>query len=132
MKKSKRILIGKVGLDGHDNGIRIVSKWLADAGYEVIYLGLYNTPEGILKAVLQENADLIGCSFLGGEHLFYCRKLLELLRQNGLEEKKLIVGGVVPPEDVTVLKEMGVSAIFTPGTRRDTIIQKVNELSEKQ
>jgi methylmalonyl-CoA mutase C-terminal domain/subunit len=131
MKKNKRILIGKIGLDGHDNGIRIVSKWLADAGFEVIYLGLYNTPEGIVKTVLQENADLIGCSFLGGEHLFYCRKLLESLRQNGLEDKKLIVGGVVPPDDVKALKAMGVSAIFTPGTMRDTIIRKVNELMEE-
>jgi len=131
MKKNKRILIGKIGLDGHDNGIRIVSKWLADAGFEVIYLGLYNTPEGIVKTVLQENADLIGCSFLGGEHLFYCRKLLELLRQNGLEDKKLIVGGVVPPDDVKALKAMGVSAIFTSGTMRDTIIRKVNEMMEE-
>lgn len=128
MNKKKRILIGKIGLDGHDNGIRIVSKWLADAGFEVIYLGLYNTPEGMIKAVLHENADLIGCSFLGGEHLFYCQKLLQLLHQNGLEDKKLIVGGVVPPDDVRALKAMGVSAIFTPGTMRDTIIQGVNEL----
>ena len=129
--RKHRILIGKVGLDGHDNGIRIVSKWLADAGFEVIYLGLYNTPEGIVKAVLQENADLIGCSFLGGEHLYYCRKLMELLRQNGLEDRKLIVGGVVPPDDVKVLEEIGVSAIFTPGTMRDTILRKVNELLEE-
>lgn len=128
MKNRKRILIGKIGLDGHDNGIRIVSKWLADAGLEVIYLGLYNTPEGIVRAVLQENADLIGCSFLGGEHLFYCKKLLHLLRENGLEDKKFIVGGVIPPDDVKALKAIGVSAIFTPGTMRDTIIQKVNEL----
>jgi len=130
MGNKKRILIGKIGLDGHDNGLRIVSKWLADAGYEVIYLGLYNTPEGIVKAIIQENADLIGCSFLGGEHLFYCQKLLHLLRQNGLEDKKLIVGGVIPPDDVKALKAMGVSAIFTPGTMRETIIQKVNELVE--
>ena len=130
MKNKKRILIGKIGLDGHDNGIRIVSKWLADAGFEVIYLGLYNTPEGVIRAVIQENADLIGCSFLGGEHLFYCKKLLHLLRENGLGDKKLIVGGVIPPEDVKALKAMGISAIFTPGTMRDTIIQKVNDGSQ--
>jgi len=130
MKNRKRILIGKIGLDGHDNGIRIVSKWLADAGFEVIYLGLYNTPKGIVQAVLQENPDLIGCSFLGGEHLFYCQKVLHLLRDIGLEDKKLIVGGVIPPDDVKALKDMGVSAIFTPGTMRETIIQKVNELVE--
>jgi methylmalonyl-CoA mutase C-terminal domain/subunit len=128
MQNRKRILIGKIGLDGHDNGIRIVSKWLADAGFEVIYLGLYNTPEGVIRTVIQENADLIGCSFLGGEHLFYCKKLLHLLRENGLENKKLIVGGVIPPDDVKALKAMGVSAIFTSGTMRETIIQKVNEL----
>jgi methylmalonyl-CoA mutase C-terminal domain/subunit len=128
MQNRKRILIGKIGLDGHDNGIRIVSKWLADAGFEVIYLGLYNTPEGVIRTVIQENADLIGCSFLGGEHLFYCKKLLHLLRENGLGNKKLIVGGVIPPDDVKALKAMGVSAIFTSGTMRETIIQKVNEL----
>jgi methylmalonyl-CoA mutase C-terminal domain/subunit len=128
MREKKRILIGKIGLDGHDNGMRIIAKWLADAGFEVIYLGLYNTPVGMVKAVLQENADLIGCSFLGGEHLFYCRKLLDLLRKNGLEDKKLIIGGVIPPDDVKALKAMGVSAIFTPGTMRDAILHKVNEL----
>ena len=130
MKNRKRILIGKIGLDGHDNGIRIVSKWLADAGFEVIYLGLYNTPEGIVRAMIQENADLVGCSFLGGEHIFYCQKLLQLLRQSGLGDKKLIVGGVIPPDDVKTLKAMGVSAIFTLGTMRNTIIQKMNELLE--
>jgi methylmalonyl-CoA mutase C-terminal domain/subunit len=128
MKKQKRILIGKVGLDGHDNGIRIVSKWLADAGFEVVYLGLYNTPNGMIQSVIQENVDLIGCSFLGGEHLFYCKKLLNLLRENGLGDKKLIVGGVIPPDDVKTLKAMGVSAIFTTGTMRESVLQKVKEL----
>jgi len=126
--EKKRILMGKIGLDGHDNGLRIVSKWLADAGFEVIYLGLYNTPEGMVRATLQEHADLIGCSFLGGEHLFYCQKLLHLLRQNGLQDRRVIVGGVIPPDDVKVLREMGISAIFTPGTMRETIIKKLNEL----
>jgi len=128
MKNQKRILIGKVGLDGHDNGVRIVSKWLADAGFEVVYLGLYNTPDGMIQAVIQENVDLIGCSFLGGEHLFYCKKLLHLLRENGLGDKKLIVGGVIPPDDVKTLKAMGVSAIFTTGTMRNAVLQKVKEL----
>ncbi len=128
MKNRKRILIGKIGLDGHDNGLRIVSKWLSDEGFEVIYLGLYNTPEGMVRAVIQENVDFVGCSFLGGEHLFYCKKLLQLLRENGLGDKKLIVGGVIPPEDVKALKSMGVSEIFTPGTMRHTILQKVDAL----
>ena len=128
--EKKRILMGKIGLDGHDNGLRIVSKWLADAGFEVIYLGLYNTPEGMVRATLQEHADLIGCSFLGGEHLFYCQKLLRLLQQNGLGDRKLIVGGVIPPDDVRALQSMGISAVFTPGTMRDRIIEKVKELVE--
>jgi methylmalonyl-CoA mutase C-terminal domain/subunit len=130
MKNQKRILIGKVGLDGHDNGIRIVSKWLADAGFEVVYLGLYNTPNGMIQAVIQENVDLIGCSFLGGEHLFYCKKLVHLLRENGLGDKKLIIGGVIPPDDVKTLQQMGVSAIFTTGTMRDAVLKKVKELVE--
>ena len=130
MGASKRVLIGKIGLDGHDNGVRIVSKWLADAGFEVIYLGLYNTPEGIVRAVLQENPDLIGCSFLGGEHLFYSQKLLQLLGQNGLGDRKLVIGGVIPPDDVKTLKSMGVAVVFTPGTMRETIIKKLNELVE--
>ena|SRR3990170_7216510 len=130
MGASKRVLIGKIGLDGHDNGVRIVSKWLADAGFEVIYLGLYNTPEGIVRAVLQENTDLIGCSFLGGEHLFYSQKLLQLLRQSGLGDRKLVIGGVIPPDDVKTLKSMGVAVVFTPGTMRETIIKKLNELVE--
>lgn len=130
MKTKKRILIGKVGLDGHDNGIRIISRWLADAGFEVIYLGLYNTPEGIVKAVLQENADLIGCSFLGGGHLYYCQKLLDLLRRNGLGDRKLIVGGVIPPDEVEILKKMGVSAVFTPGTLRETILREIEMLTQ--
>jgi len=122
--------MGKIGLDGHDNGIRIVSKWLADAGFEIIYLGLYNTPEGMVRATLQEHADLIGCSFLGGEHLFYCQKLLRLLRENGLQDRRVIVGGVIPPDDVKVLKGMGISAVFTPGTLRETIIERVKGLLE--
>jgi methylmalonyl-CoA mutase C-terminal domain/subunit len=96
MALRKRILMGKVGLDGHDNGIRIVSKWLADAGFEVIYLGLYSTPEAIVQAAIQENVDLIGCSFLAGEHFSYCKKLLSLLHDKGLEDRKLIVRGVHP------------------------------------
>ncbi len=129
-KVKTRIIMAKFGLDGHSNGIRIVSKWLQDAGFEVIYMGLYNTAEGVIKAALEEGVNIIGCSFLGGEHLFYCQKLLQLLSENGLGDKKLIVGGVIPPDDVKALKAMGVSAIFTPGTMRETIIQKVNELFE--
>jgi methylmalonyl-CoA mutase C-terminal domain/subunit len=123
----KKIILTKVGLDGHDNGIRIVSKWLMDGGYEVVYTGLYNTPERVLQIALEENADAIGVSFLGGEHLIYARKFINLLQQKEMLNVKLIIGGVIPPMDVEELKKLGVHAVFTPGTRRDKLLNKVKE-----
>ena len=123
----KRILLGKLGLDAHDNGIVIVAKWLSDAGFEVVYAGIYHTPESFLQSALQEGVDAIGCSFLGGEHLFYVRKLTELMKNRQMNKIKLIVGGVIPPEDVDELKRLGVGCVFTPGTMRDTIIEALTE-----
>ena len=123
----KRIIMAKMGLDAHDNGLRIVSKWLADAGYEVIYAGVYNSAERILRMTIEENADAVGVSFLGGEHLHYSRKLLNLFRENDLTNVKLIAGGIIPPLDVTALKDLGVEAVFTPGTRRNEILSTVAE-----
>jgi len=122
-----RLLLGKMGLDAHDNGIIIVAKWLSDAGFEVVYAGIYNTPESLLQSALQEGVDAIGCSFLGGEHLFYMRKLTELLKAGQMNKIKLIVGGVIPPEDVDELKRLGVGCVFTPGTMRDTIIAALTD-----
>jgi methylmalonyl-CoA mutase C-terminal domain/subunit len=128
-----RLLLGKMGLDAHDNGIIIVAKWLSDAGFEVVYAGIYNTPESLLQTALQEGVDAIGCSFLGGEHLFYMRKLTELLQARQMNRIKLIVGGVIPPEDVDELKRLGVGCVFTPGTMRDTIIGALTDfLKESQ
>jgi methylmalonyl-CoA mutase C-terminal domain/subunit len=124
----KRILLGKLGLDAHDNGIVIVAKWLSDAGFEVIYAGLYNTPEGLVQSALQEGVAVIGCSFLGGEHLYYARRLMELMKERQITKVKLILGGVIPPEDVDELKTLGVAHVFTPGTMRDTIIEALNDL----
>jgi len=121
-----RLLLGKMGLDAHDNGIIIVAKWLSDAGFEVVYAGIYNTPESLLQTALQEAVDAIGCSFLGGEHLFYMRKLTELLKARNLNSIKLIVGGVITSDDVTELKRLGVGRVFTPGTMRDTIIEALS------
>jgi methylmalonyl-CoA mutase C-terminal domain/subunit len=135
MKKGAktRLLLGKMGLDAHDNGIIIVAKWLSDAGFEVVYAGIYNTPESLLQTALQEGVDAIGCSFLGGEHLFYMRKLTELLQARQMNRIKLIVGGVIPPEDVDELKRLGVGCVFTPGTMRDTIIGALTDfLKESQ
>jgi methylmalonyl-CoA mutase C-terminal domain/subunit len=119
MPTNKRIIMAKMGLDAHDNGLRIVSKWLADAGYEVIYAGVYNSAERILRMVIEENADAVGISFLGGEHLHYSRKLLYL------KDVKLIAGGIIPPADVITMKDFGVNAVFTPGTPRGEILKHV-------
>jgi len=118
--------MAKMGLDAHDNGLRIVSKWLADAGYEVIYAGVYNSAERILRMVIEENADAVGISFLGGEHLHYSRKLLDLFRENDLKGVKLIAGGIIPPADVIAMKDLGVDAVFTPGTPRSDILNAVD------
>lgn len=130
MKKDgkKRILLGKLGLDAHDNGIIIVAKWLSDAGFEVVYAGMYNSPESLIHTAVQESVDAIGCSFLGGEHLYYARKLTELMQESDLKKLKLILGGVIPPEDVDELKRLGVDQVFTPGTMRDTIIESIRNL----
>jgi methylmalonyl-CoA mutase, C-terminal domain len=124
----KRILLGKMGLDAHDNGIVIVAKWLLDAGFEVVYAGLYNTPESLIQTAIQEGVDAIGCSFLGGEHLFYTRRLASLMNERQVDKIKLILGGVIPLEDVDELKGLGVAQVFTPGTLRDTIIEDLNNL----
>jgi len=126
--KKKRILLGKMGLDAHDTGIRIVAKWLSDAGYEVVYGGLYNTAERICETALQEDVDVIGCSFLGGGHLFHTDRLLTQLKEKGIEGIKIMVGGVIPPADVVKLKERGVSLVFTPGTLREKIIEGVKSI----
>ncbi len=123
--KKTRILLAKLGLDSHDNGLRIVAKWLKDAGFEVVYLGLFNTCEGVVRASLEENAQMIGISFLGGGHLFYCEKLMEQIREQGVSNVKVFLGGVIPPDDANKLKALGVSAVFTPGTSRAAIIDAV-------
>jgi methylmalonyl-CoA mutase, C-terminal domain len=126
--RKKRILLGKMGLDAHDNGIVIVAKWLSDAGFEVIYAGLYNSPESLVQTAIQEGVDAIGCSFLGGEHLFYTRRLTEVIHARQMKETKLILGGVIPPDDIDELKKLGVACVFTPGTLRGTIIEAVRNL----
>ena len=127
--KKTRIMLAKFGLDGHDNGIKTVAKWLGDAGFEVIYMGLYNTAEGIIKAAQEEDVNLIGASFLEGEQMYYVPRLLELAREKQMKNVKLAVGGVIPPDDVKKLKELGVDEVFTPGTPRDIIIDAIKALS---
>ena len=127
MSRKRRIIMAKMGLDSHDNALRIVSKWLADGGYEVIYAGVYNSAERVLRMTIEESADALGLSFLGGEHLHYVQKLIGLLREKGLEGVKIFVGGVIPPDDVVTMKEMGVDAVFTPGAKRAEILSTIDQ-----
>jgi methylmalonyl-CoA mutase C-terminal domain/subunit len=130
MKKRLRVLIAKPGLDGHDRGAKVVARALRDAGMEVIYTGLRQTPEMVAEAALQEDVDAVGLSILSGAHMALVPKVMELLRAQGQEHVKVLLGGIVPDEDIHQLKELGVSAIFGPGTNTREIIQAFTEASE--
>jgi methylmalonyl-CoA mutase C-terminal domain/subunit len=117
-----RILIAKPGLDGHDRGAKIIARLLRDAGYEVIYTGLHQTPEMIVEAAIQEDVDAIGLSILSGAHMTLFPDVLELLRQRGVGDIPVFGGGIIPNEDAAALKAMGVKEIFTPGTSGDDIL----------
>ena len=110
-----RIVVGKPGLDGHDRGAKIVARALRDAGHEVVYTGLHQTPEQIVETAIQEDADLIGLSVLSGAHMTLFRKLIELLTERDAADIVVFGGGIVPEEDIPVLEEIGVAKVFTPG-----------------
>ncbi len=120
-----RVLVAKPGLDGHDRGAKIIARALRDAGMEVIYTGLRQTPEMIAEAALQEDVEVVGLSILSGAHMALVPRVLELLRANGLENVRLFVGGIVPDEDVPALKAMGVAGVFGPGTSTESVIEAV-------
>lgn len=122
-----RVLVAKPGLDGHDRGAKIIARALRDAGMEVIYTGLRQTPEMIATAALQEDVDAVGISILSGAHNTLCPRIVNLLRENGMEDTLVLVGGIVPQEDILTLKEKGVSEIFLPGTSTEDIIKFINE-----
>jgi methylmalonyl-CoA mutase C-terminal domain/subunit len=117
-----KVIISKVGLDGHDRGAKVVATLLKEAGMEVVYLGMYHTPEGIVKAAIDEDADVIGLSYLSGEHLVYTPKIVNEIRKNGLDDVLFVVGGSFPPEDVPVMKEMGVHEVFRGGSLTESIV----------
>ena len=123
-----RVVIAKPGLDGHDRGAKVIARTLRDAGMEVIYTGLRQTPEMIVEAALQEDVDVIGLSILSGAHMALTPRIMELLRENDLENVKVILGGIIPEEDVPALKEMGVAAVFGPGSNTENIVKVINEL----
>jgi methylmalonyl-CoA mutase C-terminal domain/subunit len=128
MNRKARILIGKVGLDGHDVGARVVARALADAGMEVIYTGLRQTPQQIITAALEEAVDAIGISILSGAHMTLLGEVARLLDQNGAGDIPLVAGGIIPVEDIPALKQMGVREIFLPATSTDEIVEFFNSL----
>ena len=120
-----RILTAKVGLDGHDRGVKVIARALRDAGMEVVYTGLHQTPEQIVQTVLQEDADAVGLSVLSGAHMTLFRQLADLLKQHDAEDVVLFGGGIIPDEDIPELQKLGVAKIFTPGTALDDIVDWV-------
>jgi methylmalonyl-CoA mutase C-terminal domain/subunit len=116
-----RVLVAKPGLDGHDRGAKVVAQALRDAGFEVIYTGIRQTPQMIAEAALQEDVDVVGLSILSGAHMTLCPKVVELLRAQGQEDVLVVIGGIIPPEDVTPLQAAGIAAVFGPGTPTEEI-----------
>ena len=118
-----RVLLAKVGLDGHDRGIKTVARYLADAGMEVIFTGLRSTPQQVVEAAVQEDIDVVGLSFLAGDHMILAPKVIEGLRQRGLGKAMVLLGGIILKRDVPALEQMGAAQVFLPGTRPDRIVQ---------
>jgi len=121
-----RVVIAKPGLDGHDRGAKVIARALRDAGMEVIYTGLRQTPEMIAAAALQEDADVIGLSILSGAHNHIAPRLMQLLKEKGLDDVLVVIGGIIPDIDIPKLKEIGVKGIFLPGTPMQDIIEFIN------
>jgi methylmalonyl-CoA mutase C-terminal domain/subunit len=122
-KRSRiKVVIAKPGLDGHDRGAKIVARALRDAGMEVVYTGIFQTPESILRAVIQEDADVLGLSSLSGAHLEYAIEISELLKKHGAEDVLFLVGGTIPSEHADQLRALGVAAVFGPGTTTSEIV----------
>jgi methylmalonyl-CoA mutase C-terminal domain/subunit len=127
MDKKIRVLIAKVGLDGHDRGAKVIAAALRDAGMEVIYTGLRKTPEMVVEAALQEDVDAIGVSLLSGAHMTVFPKILKLMNEKGLKDVLLFGGGIIPDQDIRTLKEAGVGALFTPGASTIDIVAYLRE-----
>ena len=122
-----RVLVSKLGLDGHDRGAKVISTFLRDAGMEVVYLGLFQTPERIVEAAIQESVDVIGLSILSGEHLGLLPEVMKLIRERELNDLVVVVGGIIPRRHIPLLKEAGVDEVFETGTPIDAIVQCIRE-----
>ena len=123
-----RVLVAKPGLDGHDRGAKVVARALRDAGMEVIYTGLRQTPEMIVEAALQEDVDVIGLSILSGAHMAIVPRIFELMKQRDMTDVKVIIGGIIPDDDVAALEKMGISGIFGPGANTDRIAEHIRKV----
>jgi methylmalonyl-CoA mutase C-terminal domain/subunit len=126
-EKKIRVLVAKPGLDGHDRGAKVVARALRDAGMEVVYTGLRQTPEMIAEAALQEDVDVVGLSILSGAHMALAPRIMELLKANGQTAVKVFIGGIVPDEDIPRLKELGISGVYGPGASTETIVRDIRE-----
>ncbi|WP_196594810.1 cobalamin B12-binding domain-containing protein [Pectinatus sottacetonis] len=127
MEKRIRVLVAKPGLDGHDRGAKVVARALRDAGFEVIYTGLRQTPEQIAEAALQEDVNVIAMSILSGAHPHLFPKVVELVREKGMDDVLIIGGGVIPEGDIPALKKAGIAEVFTPGTKTGDIVKFIKE-----
>ena len=127
MERTIRVVVAKVGLDGHDRGAKIIARALRDAGMEVIYTGLHQTPEQVVETAIQEDADAIGISILSGAHMTLVPKIVDLLKENEAEDIHVFVGGTIPKRDIPKLKELGVGEIFTPGTPTKRAVEYVEQ-----
>ena len=126
-ERKSRVLVAKPGLDGHDRGAKVIARALRDAGMEVVYTGIRQTPEMIAEAALQEDVDVIGMSILSGAHMALFPRVMEMLRENDMADVLVVAGGIIPDEDVPALKEMGITGIFGPGTPTDEIVTFIRE-----
>jgi methylmalonyl-CoA mutase C-terminal domain/subunit len=126
-KRKLRIMVAKPGLDGHDRGARIIARAFRDAGFEVIYTGLHQTPEEIVQSAIQEDVDMIGLSSLAGAHMYLFPRVVELLKEKGIDDIVVCGGGIIPDEDIPRLKSAGIKEIFTPGSSLEEIVRWVKE-----
>jgi methylmalonyl-CoA mutase C-terminal domain/subunit len=132
MGKKIRVLVAKPGLDGHDRGAKVVASALRDAGMEVVYTGLHQTPEMIVEAAIQEDVDIVGLSILSGAHMVLFPKIVNLLKEQGAGDKLVVGGGIIPEDDVEELVKMGIAKIFTPGTPTSEIVDYIkNEMASR-
>jgi len=132
MDEKIRVLVAKPGLDGHDRGAKVIARAFRDAGFEVIYTGLRQTPEQVVNAALQEDVDVVGLSVLSGAHMTLCPRIMELVKKEGLDDVLVVIGGIIPDQDIPKLKALGVGEIFQPGASLEEIVTYVRKNVRKK